>query len=81
MSKLPLSIVVPVYNEHDNITAFLSRLQPVVEAVSEGDYEIVFVDDGSSDGTARLITEMQTHDHHVKLRWPLVLLLQQAKRL
>jgi glycosyltransferase involved in cell wall biosynthesis len=67
MSKLPLSIVVPVYNEHDNITAFLSRLQPVVEAVSEGDYEIVFVDDGSSDGTARLITEMHTHDHHVKL--------------
>ena len=45
-----LSVVVPVYNEEDSIDAFLARMQPVLEAL-DMPFEIVFVDDGSRDGT------------------------------
>ena len=49
-----LSIVVPMFNEQDNIDPFLRRLEAVVEdlvtPLDEG-YEIICVDDGSTDAT------------------------------
>ena len=49
-----LSLVVPMYNEEDNIDSFLERVEAVVEdmlAPLDERYEIVCVDDGSSDRT------------------------------
>jgi glycosyltransferase involved in cell wall biosynthesis len=56
-----LSIVVPMYNEADNIEPFLARVEKVAESVvaplDEG-YEIVCVDDGSRDSTvSKLLAE------------------------
>ncbi len=48
-----LSVVVPVFNEEDNV-AILQR--ELTDALAGLDYEIVFVDDGSSDGTAARIS-------------------------
>jgi len=49
-----LSLVVPVYDEADTIGLFLARAEPVLEGLGEP-HEILFVDDGSRDGTlARL---------------------------
>lgn len=45
-----LSVVIPVYNESENIDALLARLQPVLTQLAEPT-EIVFVDDGSRDDT------------------------------
>jgi glycosyltransferase involved in cell wall biosynthesis len=67
MSKSPLSIVVPVYNESDSIDAFYKRLEPVVQAASDGHYEILYVDDGSNDGTVRQILELHSKNPKVKL--------------
>jgi glycosyltransferase involved in cell wall biosynthesis len=67
MIKTPLSLVVPIYNESDNIDAFYKRLMPVVAEVSDGDYEIIYVDDGSSDGSVRQIQELHTKNSKVKL--------------
>jgi len=55
MSSLDLSIVIPVYNEAGNIGGVVQE----VCAAFDGrvDYEIVFVDDGSDDGTAREIAD------------------------
>jgi dolichol-phosphate mannosyltransferase len=49
---MKLSIVIPCYNEVDNIQKLKAELLPVVESLAK-DYqvEIVFVDDGSTDGT------------------------------
>ncbi len=47
-----LSIVIPVYNEKDNIKPLLSALD---EALKELDHEVILVDDGSSDGTPLII--------------------------
>ena len=52
-----LSVVVPIYNEADNIGPFLERLEKVLDALSQS-HEIVCVDDGSTDASAdRLIAE------------------------
>jgi dolichol-phosphate mannosyltransferase len=46
-----LSVVVPVYNEEAGLDALLARTAPVCEAAFGANYEIILVDDGSSDGS------------------------------
>jgi dolichol-phosphate mannosyltransferase len=50
-----ISIIIPTYNEKDNITPLLDR---VAKALSGYDYEILIVDDGSKDGTIELASEL-----------------------
>ena len=56
-----LTVVVPAHNEAANIAAIY---EAITQAVAPLDVvlELVFVDDGSSDGTATLVTELATHD-------------------
>src|SRR5690606_27095325 len=73
LKKSPLlSIVVPVLNEEDAIQPFLSRTVPILEAVgrdqlSGGLYEIIFVDDGSTDATALTIVAEARSNTAIKL--------------
>lgn len=46
-----LSVVVPVFNEADSVPLLLAELEPVLRSLELDSYEIVFVDDGSTDGT------------------------------
>ena len=52
-----LSIIIPAYNEEDNITYIVNTLKEVLEA-GKIDFEIIFVDDGSSDMTYMKIKEL-----------------------
>ncbi len=61
-----LSVVVPVYNEQENLHPLLDRLRPVLEALHEP-YEIVFVDDGSRDGTADAVAQVAAQGPQVRL--------------
>ncbi len=54
-----LSVVVPVFNEQDVLPLFLERLRPVLEATADP-YEIVLVDDGSTDQTPTLMNAIAT---------------------
>ena len=54
MSKPTLSIVIPTYNEKDNIFRILERLKKVLKSIT---YEIIFIDDNSPDGTAAVIKD------------------------
>jgi len=58
------SIVVPFHNEEENVTRLYDRLTSVMEATGES-FEMVFVDDGSSDGTFRLLREILAVDSRV----------------
>jgi undecaprenyl-phosphate 4-deoxy-4-formamido-L-arabinose transferase len=51
-----LSVVVPVYNEEPGLAALFARLYPALDALGEP-YELILVDDGSRDGSARLLRE------------------------
>jgi glycosyltransferase involved in cell wall biosynthesis len=59
-----LSVVVPLYNEEENISSLHERLTDSV--VSMGiTYEIIFVNDGSRDATPRLMEELARNDPHL----------------
>ena len=50
-----LTIIIPVYNEEGNIHALLSELESVLKSTQKIEYEILFVDDGSTDETLPVI--------------------------
>jgi dolichol-phosphate mannosyltransferase len=52
-----LSVVVPVYNEEESLPHLIPKLAEVLESLG-GPYEMIFVDDGSSDGSRRVLKEM-----------------------
>jgi glycosyltransferase involved in cell wall biosynthesis len=52
--KLVLSVVVPVYNEESVLPLLAERLRPVLDGMAEP-YEVVAVDDGSTDGTPAVL--------------------------
>ncbi|HEX7442231.1 MAG TPA: glycosyltransferase [Caldimonas sp.] len=55
LMRLPeVSVVIPVYNEEDVLPALFERLYPVLDALGEA-YEIIFVNDGSTDRSAPLL--------------------------
>lgn len=64
-----LSLVVPCYNEEENILPFYKAVSAQNKSLSEMNVrtEIIFVDDGSSDGTAEKILELQNADPAVNL--------------
>ena len=61
-----LSIVVPVYNEVDNIRKFYTTVKEVLETM-DYDHEIIFVDDGSSDDSAGMLRHIGQEDPKVKV--------------
>lgn len=61
-----LSIVIPVYNEEENLPELQRRLTAVLPGLVE-DYEILYVDDGSRDRSASIIREFHDGDARVKL--------------
>lgn len=61
-----LSLVVPVYFEEECVTEFMDQVQRVLDPM-ELRYEIVFVDDGSTDRTCEIIRGKALSDHRIKL--------------
>lgn len=62
-----LSVVVPCYNEQETIPIFYNEICKVINNMEEYvDFEIVFVDDGSSDATLREIRDLHLKDEKVK---------------
>ncbi|MEU4236096.1 glycosyltransferase family 2 protein [Actinoplanes sp. NPDC026619] len=53
-----LSVVVPVFNEQDVLPLFADRLRPVLDSLG-GSYEVLAVDDGSSDATPAVLELMR----------------------
>jgi glycosyltransferase involved in cell wall biosynthesis len=65
-----ISVVIPVYNEEGNLRQLYSELSAalsgVVNAGRAGSYEILFIDDGSTDKSFDIITELHKKDPSVK---------------
>jgi glycosyltransferase involved in cell wall biosynthesis len=63
---MELSIVVPLYNERDNLAPLHEELARVLGAAAAS-YEMLFVDDGSTDGSADVLRTIKTGDPHVRV--------------
>jgi glycosyltransferase involved in cell wall biosynthesis len=61
-----LSVVIPVKDERDNLRPLHEQLGDALEPLGR-DYELVFVDDGSTDGSFALLQELAARDPHVKV--------------
>ena len=61
-----LSVVVPVYNEVENLTPLYECLREVLDSTG-WTYELILVDDGSTDGSDRVLADLHAKDPRVKV--------------
>lgn len=61
-----ISVVAPVFNEEETLPEFYRRVQAVMDGLGEP-WELVLVDDGSSDGSFRIAQELHKQDPHVRV--------------
>lgn len=66
MSQQLVSLILPVYNEEESIPFFLEAVEPVLAAESYA-FELIFIDDGSSDRTLEVLVEAQRTDSRIKV--------------
>ena len=64
--KKSLSIIIPVYNEEKNTFLLYNRLKPILESLTK-DYEIIFIDDGSTDKTSEELKQLHKKDTSIKI--------------
>ncbi len=63
---MELSIVVPLYNERDNLAPLHEELARVLGAAAVS-YEMLFIDDGSTDGSVDVLRTIKAGDAHVRV--------------
>jgi len=61
---LLLSVVIPLLNEEENIPYLYDELNEVMATI-DADYELIFIDDGSTDKSPLLLKELHDKDDHV----------------
>ena len=65
-NKVSISVFLPCYNEQDNIVRVAKQSLAVLENL-EADFELIIVDDGSSDGTAQIADELAGQNDKIKV--------------
>ncbi|MCI0707099.1 MAG: glycosyltransferase family 2 protein [Ignavibacteriae bacterium] len=65
-SQLYLSIVVPLYDEEASLRELHEKISVVMTRLKKS-YEVIFVDDGSDDGSYKILMELHRQDPHVKV--------------
>lgn len=62
-----VSVVVPTYNEEDNILLIVKRIEAIFQnKLKEYAYEILFIDNNSEDNTRKIIQNLAEKDNHIK---------------
>ena len=65
-NNIKYSVVIPVFNEAENLEVLYARLTKVMDSL-DGPYEIIFIDDGSTDGSFQILQELHQKDSNVKV--------------
>lgn len=60
-----ISVIIPVFNEEKNISSVYNRCISVLDSIGE-DYELIFINDGSTDTTFQLIYQLSESDARIK---------------
>lgn len=64
--KESISTIIPCFNEEESIPLIYDELKRVLKDIKNVDYEIIFVDDGSSDHTSQIVKDLSKKDKKVK---------------
>ncbi len=65
MAEAELSVVLPIYNESENLRPLLERLTPALESCARS-FEIIFVNDGSTDDTLEFLRKAHESDPRIR---------------
>jgi len=66
-ARLPyLSVIIPVYNEEENLTPLATELLEVLNSLNKS-FEIIFIDDGSTDRSYAILKELQQKFHEIRI--------------
>ena len=61
-----ISVIVPCYNEEESIPLFYDTINKVINKMKDVSFELIFVDDGSSDKTINVIKDLSKKDKNVR---------------
>ncbi len=61
-----ISFIIPAYNEESNLNALYARLNEVSKSLPDQSFEFVIVDDGSTDNTNKILSDLRMRDHRVE---------------
>jgi len=64
--KETLSILIPIFNEEENIPSLYDRLLAALKKIGRP-YEVIFIDDGSSDGSLEILLDISKKNSNVKI--------------
>ena len=67
MQKKLLSIVTPCYNEEQNIYELYSRIIEVINTIPKYDFEIIVIDNSSTDGSLEILKNLASMDKRLKV--------------
>jgi len=67
MAKKTISILTPCYNEEANITLLVDAVKKIFETLTEYNYEHVFIDNHSTDGSLEILKGIAQNDKNVKI--------------
>lgn len=60
-----ISIIIPAYNEEESLPILYERLNKLINEVKNYEFEVLFVNDGSTDNTIQIIKELRQKDDHI----------------
>jgi dolichol-phosphate mannosyltransferase len=67
MTKKIITIVSPTYNEEENVLLFYSRVNEVIKNISNYQFEFLFIDNASTDETAKILKDLARQDKKIKV--------------
>ena len=71
MNVKKITIIIPAYNEEESIPYLYERLKNVINEIENYEFEILFINDGSSDNTIEVIKEYRNKDNSYNGRFRL----------
>src|SRR5699024_1450996 len=61
-----ITIIIPSYNEEEVLPHFMGRLTEVINSIKNYEFEFLFINDGSKDGTLNLIKKYRSQDSRIR---------------
>ena len=62
-----ISVIIPCFNENETIEEFLRRLHFVASSMEDYKFEFIFINDGSTDNTGKILNDFAEQDHRIKV--------------